>query len=230
MNQLFASSVTIGVVLNLFLYILTDKIYKKINYPLCNPMILTSVIIILILILFDVELENYQRSAKYLDYLLTPTTVCLAIPLYQKLDILKKNYKAIFAGVISGTFVGLFTTLGLAMVWGLSHQEYITLLPKSVTTAIAIGITNELGGILSITIAAITIAGILGHVTAEKVCKICKIKEPVAVGVAIGTCSHAFGTAKAMELGKIQGAMSSLALVIAGIITTVGASVFALIY
>ncbi len=230
MNQLFASSVTIGVMLNVFIYMATDKIHKKFNNPLCNPIILTTAIIILILVVFDVEFENYQSSAKYLDYLLTPTTVCLAIPLYQKLEILKENYKAIFLGVISGTFAGLFTILGLSVLYGLSHQEYVTLLPKSVTTAIAIGITNELDGILPITIAAITITGILGNVTAEKICKLCKIEEPVAVGVAIGTCSHALGTAKAMELGKVQGAMSSLAIVIAGIITTVGTSILALVY
>lgn len=230
MNQLFASSVTIGVIMNVFIYMAIDKIHKKINNPLCNPLILTAAIIIVFLVVFDVEYESYQSSAKYLDYLLTPTTVCLAIPLYQKLHVLKANYKAILVGVFTGILVGLFTILGLAILFGLSHQDYITLLPKSVTTAIAIGIIDELGGGVSITIAAITITGMLGNVASEKMCKIFKIEEPVAVGVAIGTCSHALGTAKAMELGKVQGAMSSLALVIAGIITTVGASIFALIY
>ncbi|MFI3173445.1 MAG: LrgB family protein [Eubacteriales bacterium] len=144
MNQLFANSLTIGVVLSLVLYSITDKIHQKYKNPLLSPIILTTAIIILILVLGDVEYESFQYSAKYLDYLLTPTTVCLAIPLYQKLEVLKKNYKAIIAGVISGSLAGMCTILGFAMIFGLTHEEYVTMLPKSVTTAIAIGITNEL--------------------------------------------------------------------------------------
>ena len=117
--------------------------------------------------------------------------------------------------------------LGFSFLFGLNHEQYVTLLPKSITTAIGMGVSEELGGIVTITVASIVITGILGNVIAEGVCKIFKIQHPIARGLALGTASHAIGTAKAMEMGEIEGAMSSLAIVVAGLLTVVGASVFA---
>lgn len=166
--------------------------------------------------------------AKYLSYLLTPATVCLAIPLYEQLEQLKKNAKAIAAGILSGVLSSLVSVLALAAAFGLSHEEYVTLLPKSITTAIGMGVSEELGGIVTITVAVIIVTGVLGNIIAELVCKIFRIHEPVAKGIAIGSASHAIGTAKAMEMGEVEGAMSSLSIAVSGLLTVIGASVFAM--
>ena len=140
---------------------------------------------------------------------------------------LKKNWKAILAGVASGVLSSLLSVLVLAKLFGLSHEQYVTLLPKSITTAIGIGVSEELGGIVTVTVAVIIITGILGNILAEAVCKIFKIDEPIAKGLAIGTASHAIGTVKAMEMGEVEGAMSSLAIAVSGLLTVIGASIFA---
>ena len=162
-----------------------------------------------------------------MSYLLTPATVCLAVPLYEQLELLKNNVKAIMAGLISGVLTSLISILALAVVFGFSHEEYVTLLPKSITTAIGMGVSEELGGIVTITVAVIIVTGILGNVIGEHVFRIFRIEEPIAKGVALGSASHAIGTAKAMELGEIEGAMSSLSIEVAGLLTVLGASVFA---
>ncbi len=131
------------------------------------------------------------------------------------------------AGLISGVLTSLISILALAAVFGFSHEEYVTLLPKSITTAIGMGVSEELGGIVTITVAVIIVTGILGNVIGEHVFRIFRIDEPIAKGVALGSASHAIGTAKAMELGEIEGAMSSLSIAVAGLLTVLGASVFA---
>ena len=180
-----------------------------------------------VLVLFKVDYDQYNESAKYISYLLTPATVCLAVPLYEQMSLLKKNFKAVAAGIVSGVLASLVSVLVLAKLFGLSHEQYVTLLPKSITTAIGMGISEELGGIVTITVAVIIITGILGNVIAELVCKVFHIQEPIAKGLALGTASHAIGTAKAMEMGPVEGAMSSLAIAVAGLLTVIGASVFA---
>lgn len=128
---------------------------------------------------------------------------------------------------MSGVLTSLISIFVLAKLFGFNHEQYVTLLPKSITTAIGMGVSEELDGIVTITVAVIIITGILGNVIAEFVYKIFRIEEPIAKGLALGTASHAIGTAKAMELGQIEGAMSSLAIAVAGLLTVVGASVFA---
>ena len=144
-----------------------------------------------------------------------------------QLAVLKKNWKAILAGIASGVLTSLLCVLALVLLFGLSHEEYVTLLPKSITTAIGIGISEELGGYVSITAAVIIITGVLGNVIGETILKLFRITEPVAKGVALGSASHAIGTAKAMELGEVEGAISSLSIVVSGIMTVIGASLFA---
>ena len=129
-------------------------------------------------------------------------------------------------GIVSGVLASLVSVLALAWLFGLSHEEYVTLLPKSITTAIGMGVSEELGGIVTITVAVIIITGVLGNMIAEAVCRIARINEPIAKGLALGTSAHAIGTAKAMEMGEVEGAMSSLAIAVAGLLTVVGASVF----
>ena len=200
---------------------------KKLKWPICNPLLISIVAVIVFLVAFDIPYESYNAGAKYLSYLLTPATVCLAIPLYEQVELLKKHSKAIVLGLISGVITSLVCVLVLALLFHFDHAQYVTLLPKSITTAIGMGISEELGGYVTITVAVIIITGVIGNMLAETVCRIFKIEEPVAKGIAIGASSHAVGTVKAMEIGEIEGAMSSLAIAVAGLLTVVLAPVFA---
>ena len=161
---------------------------------------------------------------------MTPATICLAVPLYEQLALLKKHRNAILAGIVSGVMTSLAVVFLLSMLFSLDHSAYVTLLPKSITSAIGMGVSEELGGYVPITIAVIIMTGILGNVTAEAVCRIFRITEPVARGVAIGTSSHAIGTARAMEIGQIEGAMSSLSIVVSGLLTVAAAPFFAMFW
>ena len=181
---------------------------------------------IVLLILCGIDYDSYYEGAKYLSYLLTPATVCLAIPMYEQMELLKKNWKAVMAGILSGVLTSLICILAMAAVFSLSHETYVTLLPKSITVAIGMGVSEELGGYVTITVAVILITGILGNMIGEGVCRLFRIKEPIARGVAIGTASHAIGTARAMEMGEVEGAMSSLSIAVAGLLTVAFASVF----
>ena len=200
---------------------------RKWKLAVLNPLLISIILVIAFLVVFHVDYESYNMSAKYLSYLLTPATVCLAIPLYEQVELLKKHSKAIVLGLISGVITSLVCVLVLALLFHFDHAQYVTLLPKSITTAIGMGISEELGGYVTITVAVIIITGVIGNMLAETVCRIFKIEEPVAKGIAIGASSHAVGTVKAMEIGEIEGAMSSLAIAVAGLLTVVLAPVFA---
>ena len=227
MDNLILSSATIGIVISLLAYEIGLAAQRKWKLAILNPLLISIALVIVFLVVFHVDYDSYNMSAKYLSYLLTPATVCLAIPLYLQLDLLKKNIVAIMTGVLSGVLASLGSVLAMSMVFGLNHKEYVTMLPKSITTAIGMGVSEELGGIVTITVAVIIITGVLGNMIAEVVYKIAKIEEPIARGLGLGTSAHAIGTAKAMELGPVEGAMSSLAIAVAGLLTVVGASVFA---
>lgn len=230
MNDIFASSATIGVVISLLAYEIGAFLRKKTKKTFMNPLLISIVLVIVFLLVFDIEYENYNRSAQYISYLLTPATVSLAIPLYRQIELLKKNIWAILIGISSGVLTSLVCVLLLSLIFGLSHAEYVTLLPKSITAAIGMVVSEELGGYATITVAIIAVTGILGNMVAESVCKFIRIKSPIARGLAIGTSSHAAGTSKAMEMGQIEGAMSSLAIVIAGLLTVILAPIFSMFY
>lgn len=227
MREMLADSVFFGAVVTVFAYELGTILSKRFRFALFNPMLLSISAIIALLLIFRIDYEVYFQGAKYISYLLTPTTVCLAIPLYEQMALLRRNFRAICAGILSGVLLSMLTILALAFLFGLDHEIYVTLLPKSITMAIGMGVSEELGGIVTITIAVIAVTGVFGNMIAEPVCRIFRIREPVARGIAIGTASHAIGTARAMEMGEIEGAMSSLSIVVAGIVTVVAASVFA---
>ena len=227
MEKFLINSGFFGAVISLVAYEAGLLLKKKFKLAILNPLLLAVLCVMAVLVVLDIDYEQYNEGAKYISYLLTPATVCLAVPLYEQLSLLKKNFKAVAAGIICGVLASLVSVLGLSILFGLTHEQYVTLLPKSITTAIGMGVSEELGGIVTITVAAIIITGILGNVMAEFVCKIFKIEHPIAKGLALGTASHAIGTAKAMEMGQVEGAMSSLAIAVAGLLTVVGASVFA---
>ena len=165
-----------------------------------------------------------------MSYLLTPTTICLAIPLYEQFEILKKNAVAIVAGIVSGIITSLTMVLIFAVVFKLSHEEYVTFLPKSITTAIGMGVSEQLGGYVAITVAVIILTGVIGNIIAEPVCKLFKITDPVAKGIGIGSASHAIGTTRAMEMGEVEGAMSGLSIAVSGVLTVFAAAVFSGFY
>lgn len=230
MNELFVNSATIGVVISLLAYQIGTFLRNKTKKAIFNPLLVSVILVIAFLLLFKIDYENYNHSAKYLSYLLTPATVSLAIPLYEKLDLLKKHFGAIIIGILSGVLTSLVSIWGMSVLFGLSHSEYVTLLPKSITTSIGIGVSEELGGYVSITATSIIITGILGNIIGEFICKCFRINNAISKGLALGTSSHAIGTSKAMELGEVEGAMSSLSIVVAGLLTVVLASVFAMLY
>jgi len=227
MTDILQCSAFFGVLVSLLSYGMGVLLKKRFNLALFNPLLVSIITTILILLVFHIDYERYYSGAKYLSYLLTPATICLAIPLYDQLELLKHNWKAILAGIVSGTLTSLGCVLSMSWLFHLSHKEYVTLLPKSITTAIGLGISEQLGGYITITVAVIIITGILGNMLAETICKIFQIQEPIAKGIAIGSASHAIGTAKAMEMGELEGATSSLAIVVSGLLTVIVASLFA---
>ena len=227
MNTFFSDSLFFGMTLSLLAYGIGVWLKEKFRLAILNPLLVSIVVVIVFLKIFGITYEVYQSSAKYLSYLLTPVTVCLAIPLYQQLTLLKANFKAVILGILSGVLASLISILIMAVLFGLTHEQYVTLLPKSITTAIGIGVSEELGGVPTITVAVIVITGVLGNVIGELVCKIFKVEEPIAKGLAFGTAAHAIGTSRALELGEIEGAMSSLAIAVAGIMTVAVATIFA---
>lgn len=226
MSELFANSVFFGVFISLFSYGIGTFLKKKFKLVIFNPLLISVIITIAALLILDIDYEKYSAGAKYISYLLTPATICLAVPLYEQFELLKKNYKAVLIGITGGVVTSLVSVLLLVLLFNLGHSSYITLLPKSITTAIGIAVSEELGGYVAITAAVIIITGILGNILAESICRLFHITDPVAKGVAIGTSSHAIGTTKAMELGEIEGAMSSLSIVVAGLLTVIGAGIF----
>lgn len=227
MKAFLEESVYFGVVISLISYGIGTLLKKKWKLGIFNPLLLSTIITILFLVLMHIDYEEYNEGAQYLSYLLTPATVCLAIPLYENLEILKKNWRAVILGITSGVLSSLCCILSMALLFHLNHQEYVTLLPKSITTAIGMGISEELGGYVPITVAIIIITGVLGNAAADLVFKIFRIQEPVARGIALGTSAHAIGTAKAIELGDVEGALSSLSIAVSGILTVAAASIFA---
>ena len=229
MNEFAASSVFFGVFVTLAAYFLGLKVKEKTGLAIMNPLLIAIVLVMLLLRGLDIDYAAYNQSARLVSSLLTPATVCLAVPLYEQLQLLKRHKAAILTGVISGVLTSLICVLVLAMLFGLDHAAYVTLLPKSITTAIGMGVSEQLGGHVSITVAVIIITGVIGNMIAESMCRAFHITEPIARGVAIGTASHAIGTTKAMEMGEVEGAMSSLSIVVAGVLTVAGASVFSLL-
>lgn len=223
----FENSVFFGVTLSLCAYGIGCLLKKKFKKDIFNPLLISIILVMVVLGVAHIDYEVYYSGAHYLSYLLTPATVCLAVPLYEKLALLKENWKAIIAGILSGVLTSLVSIFVMCLAFGFTHEEYVTFLPKSITTAIGMGVSEELGGYVTITTAIIIITGVLGNIIAPAVCRVFRIQDPIAKGIAIGTASHAVGTSKAMEMGEIEGAMSGLSIVVSGLFTVVGASVFA---
>ena len=226
MNNFFLESAFAGVSISLIAYMAGGFLKKKFKIGLFNPLLISIIVTMVVLIVGKVDYESYNAGAKYLSWLLTPATVCLAIPLYEQIQLLKSNFAAIVSGIAAGVVTSLLTVLVLSAIMGLTHEQYVTMLPKSITTAIGMGVSDELGGYVTITVAVIIITGVFGNIFGELICKLFRITEPISKGLALGSAAHAIGTAKAMELGEVEGAMSSLAIAVAGVLTVIGATIF----
>lgn len=227
MSEFTETSMFAGVTVSLLAYIIGALLKKKFKLAIFNPLLISIVLTIIMLVIADIDYDVYAQGADYLSWFLTPATVCLAIPLYEQWELLKHNVKAVMLGITAGVLTSLTTVLVLSLIMHLSHAEYVTMLPKSITTAIGMGVSEELGGYVTITVAVIIVTGVIGNIFGELICKIFRITEPISKGIAFGSASHAIGTAKAMELGDVEGAMSSLSIAVSGILTVVGASIFA---
>lgn len=227
MSEMFKTSMFAGVTISLISYLAGSMLKKKFKLGIFNPLLISIILTILVLVVADIDYDTYNAGAAYLSWFLTPATVCLAIPLYEQWQLLKKNFKAVIIGILAGVITSLTSVLILSKLMGLTHEEYVTLLPKSITTAIGMGVSEELGGYVTITVAVIVVTGVLGNILGELACRIFRITEPISKGLAFGASSHAIGTAKAIELGEVEGAMSSLAIAVTGIFTVVLASVYA---
>lgn len=227
MAEFLSSSAAWGVALTIGAFALGTFISRKTGKAWCNPLLLGSIFVILLLSLLQVPYPEYKSSASPLSYLLLPATVSLAIPLYEKWELLKQNLLAILAGILAGVLTSLTSIAVLALLLKLDWAQAVTLLPKSVTTAIGMDVAAALGGLPALAGAVIILTGITGNLTAQWLCRILKITDPLARGIGIGTASHAIGTAKALELGEVEGAMSSLAVALAGVITAFLSPVFA---
>lgn len=226
MNEILRNSLFFGVALSIGTFIIGTLIKRKWNFFLFNPLLVSITLTIATLLLLGIEYNSYNDSAKYLTYLLTPATVALAIPLYEQLLLLKRNLTAILVGIASGVICSGVSIFAMALFFGLNHTQYVTLLPKSITTAIGIGLSAELDGYVAITVSAIIFTGLIGNIAGDLLCRILHIKHPIAKGIAIGTATHVMGTSKAMEVGEIEGAMSSLSVAVAGIMTVGAAIIF----
>ena len=226
MNEILSASVFIGPFLTLAAYVLAIEIRKKLRFGLFNQLLVAIIICIAVLVILNIDYETYNQGARHVNVFLTPATVCLAVPLYTQIEKLKKNFPAIMIGILSGVLTSLGSVLLMARLFGFSHQEYITFLPKSITTAIGMSVSEELGGIVAITVTSIIMTGVFGNIICEAVLKLFGIRNRIAKGIAIGTSSHAIGTTKAMEIGEVEGAMSSLSIVVSGILTVILADIF----
>lgn len=220
MNVL-VNNVLFGLVISLDAFEVGIFINRYTRIPILNPLLIAIIVIICFLSTFNIDFETYNKGGQFINMFLGPSTVVLAVPLYKQLDLLKKNAKAILTGIFIGSIVGIFSIIAISHFIGLDASVIKSLVPKSVTTPIGISVSSQLGGIVPITVLAIIFTGIIGAVFGPTVCKILRIKDKIAVGVSMGTAAHAVGTSKALELGEVEGAMSSLSIGIAGIMTVV---------
>lgn len=219
MAEMFLDTALFPLALTLGAFHIGLFIQKKGKHPAFNPILIAIALIIPILLLLGYPMESYQAGTAGLSWLLTPATVCLALPLYEQGKVLKKNLPAIFAGVTAGTLASLLVVLGLCRLLQLSPVSEVSLLPKSITTAMGIVLSQQNGGLEALTTAAIIITGIFGAVAGTGLCRLLRLHDPVSQGVAFGTASHVVGTSRATELNPLTGAVSSLSLTVAGILT-----------
>ena len=208
-----------GILLTLIAFECGVAIHKKFSHTLVNPLLIANILIIGFLCATGISYDTYKVGGDYISFFLGPVTVVLAVPLYKQIQHLKKHWFPILTGICVGSLTSILCVIATSKLFHLSETLMLSIVPKSITIPMGSVVSEQIGGIPSITIIAITVTGITGAVTAPIVCKYCRIKDSVAQGVGIGTASHALGTSTAMTMGEIQGAMSSLSIGVAGVFT-----------
>lgn len=216
-----------GMFVSVAAYLVGMALKKKLGWAILNPLLVAILLVMAFLKGTGISYGEYSEGASYISYFLTPATVCLAIPLYKQLELLKKNLAAVLCGITTGVAGSALSIFVMSLIFRLEHVHYVSLLPKSITTAIGMGVSEEAGGIVTITIVSIIFTGILGNIVAEGWFKLVGIREPIAKGLALGTAAHAIGTSKALELGEVEGAMSSLSIAVAGLMTVIAVPLMA---
>ncbi|MDU5107174.1 LrgB family protein [Clostridium sp.] len=224
--EILTENILFGIIISLLAFEAGLLIYKKTKFPLFNPLLIAIALVISFLLIFKIDVDVYNKGGQFINMFLGPATVVLAVPLYKQFHLLKKHLLPILIGILIGSSIGISSVILLANIFGLEKVLTISLLSKSVTTPIGIEITNQLGGLAPVTVLSIVISGIIGSIIGPLLCKKFKINDKVAIGIALGTASHAVGTSKALELGETEGAMSSLSIGIAGIMTVFLAPAF----
>lgn len=217
--EILTENTLFGIIISLLAFEVGLLIYKKTRFPLFNPLLIAIALVISFLLIFNIDVDVYNKGGQFINMFLGPATVVLAVPLYKQLKLLKKHFLPIIIGILIGSTIGISSVILLASIFGMDKVLTISLLSKSVTTPIGIEITNQLGGLAPVTVLSIIISGIIGSIIGPILCKKFKIHDRVAIGIALGTASHAVGTTKALELGETEGAMSSLSIGIAGVMT-----------
>lgn len=214
-----ALTLAVGTVASFAVFKLSVLLYERVKSPLLNPLLVTVAFIIAALVALRIPLDSYEQSVQLISFLLGPATVALAYSVYRQRQTLKEHFP-IFAGCLVGSVVSMASAYALCKLLGLDDALALSFIPKSVTTPIAIAVSQQLGGITSITVAAVIVTGILGAITAPLMARLFRVRDGIAKGVAIGTCSHAVGTTKALEMGELEGAMSGVSIAVSGLLTT----------
>lgn len=220
MTEFFSIGI-LPVTMTLFAYQVGLLCQKKLKLPIFNPILVGAVLLILVLKVIGMETAQYMSGMNLLSWLMTPATICLAIPMYEQFQVLRKNLKGILIGVAAGALSCLAVLAGVSMLLQFDRNLMVSLLPKSITAAIGVPLCQLLGGTASITTLGISVTGITGNMFGAALCKLFGITDPIAKGVAFGVGSHVIGTAKASEIDPLTGAVSSLSLVVAGLLTAV---------
>lgn len=219
-KELFASPF-FGIALSAAAFWIGVNIQKKTKLVICNPLIISIILVSAVLLVFKIPYDSYNEGGAVINMFLAPATACLAVSIYTKIELLKKNWLPIAVGASSGSLASMGSVYLLCRLFGLDEAMTASLMPKSVTTPIAIGIAGSHGGIVPVTVAAVIFTGILGSILAPVLIRIFRVDDPMTAGLSVGACSHAVGTSKALELGETEGAMSGLAIGICGILTVV---------
>ena len=225
MTEFFGNAAYFAVLACLGLYQAGAWLKKKTGLAFLNPLLVSIAGGVGALLLLRVDSTSFARTAQPLSWLLTPATVCLAIPLYRQVRLVRKYALSLLAGIAAGVAASILSVLVIALIFEMDHAGYVTLLPKSITTAIGMVVSREQGGVENITVAVIVLTGVFGNLMASPLCRLFRLTDPVARGVAIGTSSHAIGTARAMEMDDVTGAVSGLSIAVSGVLTVAAAAV-----
>lgn len=229
MKEILTNEIFFGLIISYFSFEIGKWVFKKTQSPIFNPLMIGTIIVILILKIFDISTEKYFKGASLISFFLGPATIALALPLYKQWGLFKRYFIPVVTGAIVGSFVGVISVIILGKLLNIDKTLLYSFMPKSITTPIGIEVSTMLGGIPAITVLSIIITGITGNVSAPFICKIFRIKHSVAKGIGIGVASHAVGTSKAMEMGEIEGSMSALSIIFAGILTLIWAPLLKLL-